>query len=147
MHHQVDWLRAANGGDQTNNNSNKKYRLNKLLLIKFTSHLTPQFKFSNVFHFIFNFSFHCSFHCLISYRFFISFSIFVYYAINRWRSGIAYIDVRDLLFLHSYIGRTPFSYPCVLCKKVRPIRAKIRYIIWDVLSGLGFFSNPNYSYG
>ena len=37
------------------------------------------------------------------------------------------LDVRDLLFLHSYIGRTPFSYPCVLCKKVRPIRAKIRY--------------------
>ena len=27
------------------------------------------------------------------------------------------LDVRDLLFLHSYIGRTPFSYPCVLCKK------------------------------
>ena len=37
------------------------------------------------------------------------------------------LDVRDLLFLHSYIGRTPFSYPRVLCKKVRPIRAKIRY--------------------
>ena len=34
------------------------------------------------------------------------------------------LDERDLLFLHSYIGRTPFSYPCVLCKKVRPIRAK-----------------------
>ena len=39
------------------------------------------------------------------------------------------LDVRDLLFLHSYIGRTPFSYPCVLCKKVRPIRAKIRYLL------------------
>ena len=37
------------------------------------------------------------------------------------------LDVRDLLFLHSYIGRTPFSYPCVLCKKVPPIRAKIWY--------------------
>ena len=34
------------------------------------------------------------------------------------------LDVRDLLFLHSYIGRTP----CVLCKRVRPIRAKIRYV-------------------
>ena len=38
------------------------------------------------------------------------------------------LDVRDLLFLHSYIGRTPFSYPCVLCKKVCPIRAKIQYL-------------------
>ena len=38
------------------------------------------------------------------------------------------LDVRDLLLLHSYIGRTPFSYPCVLCKKVRPIRVKIQYI-------------------
>ena len=36
--------------------------------------------------------------------------------------------VRDLFFLHSYIGRT-FSYPCVLCKKVRPICAKIRYTV------------------
>ena len=41
------------------------------------------------------------------------------------------LDVRDLLFLHSYIGRTPFSYPCVLCKKVRPIRAKIRYLFME----------------
>ena len=34
------------------------------------------------------------------------------------------LDVRDLLFLHSYIGRTAFSYPCVLCKKVRPRYAR-----------------------
>ena len=40
------------------------------------------------------------------------------------------LHVRDLLFIHSYIGHTPFSYPCILCKKkVRPIRAKIRYIM------------------
>ena len=57
------------------------------------------------------------------------------------------LNVRDLLFLHSYIGRTPFSYPCVLCKKVRPIRAKIRYFLF-VLScitrggKLGLHSKP-----
>ena len=52
------------------------------------------------------------------------------------------LDVRDLLFLHSYIGRTPFSYPCVLCKKVHPIRAKIRYP--DLHLGTWCLTSPSY---
>ena len=50
---------------------------------------------------------------------------------NGWSSicdlGVAWaLDVKHPRFLALCIGRTPFSYPCVLYKKVRPIRAKMR---------------------